>query len=453
MTKPWIKVVAACWATLASVGITLAQPATQPAAPQQESGKVVPSNPIPPPIFPPPMEPCPKMSGPGQLQITGSFPPPETGPIAWASIDYLSLWMRQAPAAPALLTSTAATVANTRIPGAVTDPAASVLIGGDSIGYDGFASAKVTAGLWFNFERDCGFEVSGFLTETRAVGFAAASSALGRPFLGVPFFDVNRNVENVIPLAVPNVQAGGELVSSKAQFGSGEGNFLHPFIEAEGLRVEGMVGFRYFYLSETLGVQEQTGLTANFTGVTPLALNGINNVVFPNVLTYQDQFKTRNKFYGGQVGFRSSWDLDRWFVKVQAELAAGVTDESIGISGAVQQLSAPGGSVVAQGSGGILAQASNSTGGSHTHFAVLPSAEVQVGYELMPNKYIQVGYTFMYLSNVVRPGSQIDRNVNTSQGSGLADFMRFTNSNSPGVPFSTSEFWAHGLEVGLKLTY
>jgi hypothetical protein len=454
MTKPWLKVVVVAW--LAGVGIALAEPPAQPSQPSQpiappaEGDKASSAVLIPPPIFPPAMAPCPK---PGPVQVIGTFPPWQ-GEIAWASVDYQLLWIRPAPNSVPLLTTTTTTAPAPAVAGALNDPLATVLVGSNTVTYDGFNGAKVTAGLWFNFERDIGFEASGFLTQSRTSSFGTNSNALGSPFLAVPFFDVNRQIESAIPLAVPNRLTGGEQVSTRAQFGSAEGNFLHPFCDEGEPRIEMLCGFRYLTLQEKLAIQEQTGPTANFVGVSALAFNGAANIVFPNVITYQDQFKTRNNFYGGQVGVRSTWNLDRWFFKIQAELAAGVTDESIQISGSAQRVNVPGGPVVDQAPSGIFAQASNIGSRSRTQFAVLPSAEVQVGFELFPNKFIQAGYSFMYLSKVVRPGNEIDHSINTSQAAGLADFNRFPNGPaSPAPLFSTSEFWAHGLEVGFKVTY
>ena len=55
-----------------------------------------------------------------------------------------------------------------------------------------------------------------------------------------------------------------------------------------------------------------------------------------------------------------------------------------------------------------------------------------------------VGYTFLYWSQLVRPGDQVDTNVNLFQGQkGSASGVP-----SPQFNFSTSEFLVQGLNLG-----
>jgi hypothetical protein len=45
---------------------------------------------------------------------------------------------------------------------------------------------------------------------------------------------------------------------------------------------------------------------------------------------------------------------------------------------------------------------------------VVPEVGVKVGYQVTPHLRAQVGYDFLYWSDVVRPGSQIDPLINTN---------------------------------------
>ena len=49
---------------------------------------------------------------------------------------------------------------------------------------------------------------------------------------------------------------------------------------------------------------------------------------------------------------------------------------------------------------------------SQSQFAVVPEIGVKLGYQLTPNLRLQAGYNFLFWSNVVRPGQQIDTSVN-----------------------------------------
>ena len=48
-------------------------------------------------------------------------------------------------------------------------------------------------------------------------------------------------------------------------------------------------------------------------------------------------------------------------------------------------------------------------------FAVLPEAAVKVGYRFRDRSRFYVGYNFLYLSDAVRPGDQVDTTVDPSQ--------------------------------------
>jgi hypothetical protein len=60
----------------------------------------------------------------------------------------------------------------------------------------------------------------------------------------------------------------------------------------------------------------------------------------------------------------------------------------------------------------------------------------------------------MYWSQVVRPGSQIDRNINLSQSVILGNTNGIlTGPASPMPLFNRTDFWAQGLSVGFELRF
>ncbi len=65
------------------------------------------------------------------------------------------------------------------------------------------------------------------------------------------------------------------------------------------------------------------------------------------------------------------------------------------------------------------------------------------------------GYDFMYMSSVVRPGNQIDPNINLSQMGPTPNHNPNTlvGPASPGVPFASSNFWAQGVTFGIEFRY
>jgi hypothetical protein len=184
-------------------------------------------------------------------------------------------------------------------------------------------------------------------------------------------------------------------------------------------RVDVLAGFRYLELDEKLQV------TQGF-----ISTDGSEDDV------WDDEWHTRNQFYGGQLGARARFCRDSFFADVGAGVALGVTHEQVDINGGLTQTTfSPG--VDAFGNPIVNVQVSRTNGGllsqpasvSRDRFAVVPEVNVDAGYEF--NRYCRasVGYNFLYWSSVARPGDQVG-----------------------GVPKATS-FWAQGLTFSLGLLF
>ena len=68
------------------------------------------------------------------------------------------------------------------------------------------------------------------------------------------------------------------------------------------------------------------------------------------------------------------------------------------------------------------------------------------GYQIAPRVRVLVGYTVVYWSNVVRPGEQIDLNVNTDL---LPPAIDTDGLMAPSFAFNDTSFWAQGINLGL----
>jgi hypothetical protein len=95
--------------------------------------------------------------------------------------------------------------------------------------------------------------------------------------------------------------------------------------------------------------------------------------------------------------------------------------------------------------------------GSHHRdkFTVIPEVGINVGYRLTPWASVVLGYTFLYASSVARPGNQIDTTLNSSQSAALTlnSQTALTGPARPAVKIEGSDFWAHGLNVGLAFNF
>jgi hypothetical protein len=217
----------------------------------------------------------------------------------------------------------------------------------------------------------------------------------------------------------PDPPPGSFAITRSSFLQSADVNLLSNVCCACCYRIDVLAGFRYLELDEKLQV------TQNF-----MSTDGAEDDV------WNDEWHTRNQFYGGQLGGRARFCRESFFADVGAGVALGVTHEQVDISGGLTQTTfSPG--VDAFGNPIVVAQVSRTNGGllsqpgssSRDRFAVVPEVNVDAGYEFNRFCRASVGYNFMYWSSVARPGNQVG-----------------------GVPRAT-DFWAQGLTFTLGLLF
>jgi hypothetical protein len=202
-----------------------------------------------------------------------------------------------------------------------------------------------------------------------------------------------------------------------------------------------LAGFRFLDLTESLNISEMTQIV----GANPLG-NPVGTMAFVS-----DRFGTRNQFYGGQIGTDFNLTLGCWSLDLLGKVALGDTHEVINING--NQVVMMPGMAARTFQGGLLALPSNSGRFTRDRFAVVPELGVKIGYNVTDNLQLYAGYTWLYWSNVVRPGDQIDRVVDINQ---IPNFGRGPAVNGPSrplVPFRQADFWAQGVSFGLSYNY
>ena len=81
----------------------------------------------------------------------------------------------------------------------------------------------------------------------------------------------------------------------------------------------------------------------------------------------------------------------------------------------------------------------------------MPAVEMKFYWFITQHMGAFVGYDYLYWARVVRPGNQVDSNINLSQSAILGG-----TPNGPASPtplFSRSDFWAQGISLGLEFRY
>ena len=103
--------------------------------------------------------------------------------------------------------------------------------------------------------------------------------------------------------------------------------------------------------------------------------------------------------------------------------------------------------------GGFFATGTNSGDYDKNHFAVLPELGLNLSVRLTGGVTLTLGYTGMYLTDVVRPGDQLSTNINNTLIPTGQNYGARFGPLGPGLPFTTSNFWAQGFNFGFAYGY
>jgi hypothetical protein len=273
---------------------------------------------------------------------------------------------------------------------------------------------------------------------TRTARFNASSAQF--PVLARPFFDVVAGGEEVEIVSFPGLIAGNVSVQAPSELWGLEANLICPLCITCNRRINFLVGPRYLQLAEAIHIVEDLQI-----------LNDINGFQAGQRVRVADSFRTRNQFWGAQLGVEGRWLAGRFTVDGRARVALGVTHQEVTIDGTQTFLS---GVNPDPRPGGLLAVGSNIGRQRRSNFSVVPEVGINLGYYVTDWMRISAGYNFLWWTNVVRPGDQIDRNVNPFLVPNFSTAGLVNNGASqPTVPFRTTDFWAHGLTFGVELTF
>jgi hypothetical protein len=323
--------------------------------------------------------------------------------------------------------------------GAIGQPGTRILYGGE-IDYGHLSGARLTLGVWLDHCHGLALEGSYFRLEDGSDFFVARSDDEGNPLLARPFFDQFDNQENVELVSDPGVLAGAVSVDVQTRLWGAQLNLRSPCIVSQPWGswckdVDLLGGVRYVNLEDQIAIRENL-ITLVDVGETPAGTN----------FRILDLFQTKNEFYGGQIGFDMRLRRGAWSIGVREVIALGVTQQEVGISGfTIEDQPEP---PPTRRAGGLLTQVTNIGSYSRSQFSIVNELGVTLGYQATCCTRLFVGYQGLYWTNVARADQQIDRVVNRQLlGGGTGEGTR------PRFVFRERDFWAHGLTVGVEITY
>jgi len=369
------------------------------------------------------------------------------GPHVWGSAESLLWWLKSAPVPVPLLSTfapgTPSAAISAKFFGGALGVPGTIVMTPDHLGYGPFLGGRLTVGGWLDSEQQFGVEGSGFLLETRTASSGALSNAAGNPPLRALFCNPPPGAgfplgESSFVLSDPGFASGGQTISSSTRLWGAEANGLFRAVNNDMLSLSLLGGFRYLDLQERLTIADyETLLTGGFGSFSTL-----------------DAFGTRNQFYGGQLGAKAEAHYEHFFASLVGKVALGVDHESVTING-VTSVTPVGGPTTISG-GGIYAQGTNIGRLTRDQFAVVPSAQLQVGMDITCNIRAFVGYDVLYVSAVARPGDQIDRVINFTQSAavnGVLTAPPLIGQPRPAALINSTDFWANGISAGLQFSF
>jgi hypothetical protein len=373
-------------------------------------------------------------------------PPEEFTPRFWVSADYLMRWLKSPPLRqPLVTTSTADPFAN---PGVLGRDGTVVLFGGSDLDELGmFSGVRIAGGVGLDRCNTCVLEASMVWLGERDQSAFFQSDANGNPVLSRPIIDPSTRQEGVFLVSFPDNFAGGIAIEARMQYWGAETNFVRRLCSGEWGGIDVIGGLRYADLEEDLVINDQSL-------VLPLSTQGgrfLGAIVPPgNTLSKNDTFDTKNQFYGAQIGFKAELRRGNWFLLGKTQLALGGTHQSLNVSGSSTLTTATGSTTVP---GGLLTLPTNSGRFAHDEFALMPEFNLNIGYQLSEGVRVYVGYDLTYWSNVVRPGDQIDRNINRSYVPTSEFFGGSPFPLDPLILFRTTDWWMQGVNFGVAVRF
>ncbi|MCX7701384.1 MAG: BBP7 family outer membrane beta-barrel protein, partial [Gemmataceae bacterium] len=302
------------------------------------------------------------------------------------------------------------------------------------------------AGLWFDPCHRNGLDANFFFigpAHRDLVATATGANSLWRPYIvinpPIPPTPAPPPQRPNFADVVANVGDTGNIrVRTESLLLGADGNYRRRLLESCGHFADLLLGFRYLHLNESLTISE-TGTATPPNSNTPVTAS----------LT--DRFETTNNFYGWQFGVLVHKQWGPWSADLTLKCALGPTSSIVDISGSND--------FGTNRNVGLFAQTSNIGRWQSTAFSVVPEVGVNLGYMIRPRMRVHIGYNGLYWSNIMQPGNQIDPIIDQTlvqfpPGFPVPAFQPLSPADPhPVVPMKRSNYFAHGINMGLTIRW
>lgn len=360
----------------------------------------------------------------------------------WAKAEAIGLFVHGDELPPLVTSSTAGTPIGAA--GVLGQPTTSILFGNRRLSEDLRLGGRATVGRWLKHIDLVGVQAE--VTYISEMNERNVFASTGAPILARPFRNVNPLVDaaDATVVAFPATVEGTIAIDTRSEIYSGNFGFRRVSIRHtdpfRGKSVEFLSGFRYMRIAESLRIDDDRTVLANYAD--PFGALGAGST-FDSF----DMFKTQNDFYGFEFGSQTGFQKGRWNFDLLSKVAIGVVHQLVELDGSTTITPALGAATTIDG--GLLTVGAT---GQHARrrFGILPEIRLSAGYQVSKRCSLNVGYQFMMLNDVVRPGNQIDQRTNgTFLDPGLAN----AGPLRPNVRFNSDFVIMHGATAALKFCF
>ncbi len=309
------------------------------------------------------------------------FDPPPTHQRAWrvwGSAEVLLGMTRRADVPPVVTTGPA--FAGPGVAGAIGQPGTAALFGGPLLD-DWRAGLRAELGVWLDESRRWGVEArfySLFSTSEQFIGTGNGSNVLNLPQVATV---AGTTIQFPIYVGFPGATTGSVSTTAQTSFAGGDLSLRHLVAQSERFRFDALFGYRQLHLGDQLA--------AGFDVTTP-AVPGI-------ALMGSDNIRSRNNFYGGQLGGVGTWTRKRLSLEGLAAVALGVNVSDVDFDRTRQ---------AAAGVVTPIPLMSSSLQDRTDYFGVAVEAGVKVGFRVNDHLKLRFGYTALYWANLRRAEEQ-----------------------------------------------
>lgn len=351
----------------------------------------------------------------------------------WIQADYLTWWIK-GNNVPALVTTSPPGTPRDQA-GVMGFPDTQVLHGNEKIDENHRFGGRLIGGWWLDDWQEAGFQGHWFSLGDGANDGNFFASSTGDPILARPFFNVVLPGEDSELVAYPGVVEGSVQVLTSSEMHSAGIVYRRRWRQWDHARLDWFAGYRFLRFREALQVTEDL-VSTDPGGV----------VAVGTTFDVEDRFLVENDFHGGDMGVVAQWAYGCLDLEAVARLALGNMRRQLDVDGRTVITDPTGPS--SESPGGLLALPTNMGRTVDDEFAMVPELSLNARYRLTDTVSLVFGYNLLYMTDVLRTGDQIDRNINPTQlpgGGGL------TGDPRPAPRFNDTSLWAQGVNFGIVL--